>query len=1057
MSLPYTGRKGEAEFEKDFIQLLTTEGWEPEILKYKYVSDLIDNWREIINERNRVKLNNVDLSDAEMDQILDAVKQQANTPVKANHFIQNGDPERGLAIKRDKDSADSVHAGKEVYLDLFNAREIAGGNSRYQIAEQTYFSTDPRYSDRRGDITLLIDGMPVIQIELKASGVPVSEACDQIVKYSKEGIWKGFMGLIQVFFAISPDDTVYFANAGDYRKFNPSFFFRWADRNNDIVKDWRELIKGKNRILSIPEAHKLIGYYCVADTALDSLKVCRSYQCVAIKAIVQRAAEQKWGDHNQRGGFVWCTTGGGKTMTTFKAGELIIDLGLADKVVFVVDRKTLDTQSSKEYESFAKDGESVVQTSSSMNLFRKLKSNNADDHMILTSIQKISRINEDAEKINKNELEVVKAKRIVFIVDEAHRSQFGKMHEKVKRTFDNAVFFGFTGTPIFAQNMRPGELTTESVFGNVLAVYSLATGIRDGNVLGFWPEAVKTYDDQDLREAVALAECHVKDAKDIDPNSDTWKLYRHIKGLPMASEVDEFGEIKKDKQGHLLKGIEDYLSAKQYDNDEHRKCVVDNILNNFNTIAFGEYGTRFHGILATSSILEAYEYWKLFKKEAPDLHVTSLFDPNTDANTSSVFEKETALIDVIDDYNKMFNTAFDRQTDPDYSRFKADLTARLAHKDAYNHIGNNQKDEIDIVIVVDQLLTGFDSKYVNVLYLDKELKSDNLIQAISRTNRVFNSVEKPWGLVKFFRKPYTMKRNLKDALKLYCQGDTAGVQVEDLEKNIQKMNKIFNNIVDIFKQEQIPEFQWLPRSLELRDKFRKEFSKLKSIMRGAMLQGLKWNNEYGKELNFDEKTYRILTMRFNDLANGRRGGKFGIKPGYDVKTDPSTMEMEKIDADYLESQFKIATLQDITDEEDYRKTQRDAIEEIRKNLGTMSETDQKYARRVLNDIENEVLFVKPGHTFMEYIQEYKEREIHSAIEQEADKFGLNVPLFIKVYMSRSTGIDQIELQKLEDTAIMERAESYYNCSRFNAIKKMHAELVSYISEKKAEVDDNGKI
>ena len=486
MPLPYTGNKGESNFEADLVELLTKAGWEKEILKNKTVPELIDNWKNILFERNRRTLNNVPLSDDEMDRVLDVVKLQANTPVKANHFV-NGRP---LAVKRDLDSPDTQHAGHEVYLDLFSAAEIAGGSSRYQIAEQTYFSTDPQYNNRRGDVTLLINGMPVIHIELKSSGVDVYEASNQIIKYANEGVWNGFMGLVQVFWAITPEDAMFFANAGAPNSFNPAFFFRWGDRDNNIVKDWRELITGECHILSVPEAHKLIGYYTVADSAKDVLKVCRSYQYAAIRAIVGKTAKQKWGDHNQLGGFVWCTTGGGKTMTSFKAGQLITDMNLADKVVFVVDRKVLDEQSTSEYNSFQREGESVCETASSRDLFNKLESSKLSERLIVTSIQKISRINDDVAKLREAELDVIKAKRIVFIIDEAHRSQFGVMHERVKRTFYNSLFFGFTGTPIFAENMKPGELTTETVFGEYTIYLCSFNAIR---VISRWKIFVRIF------------------------------------------------------------------------------------------------------------------------------------------------------------------------------------------------------------------------------------------------------------------------------------------------------------------------------------------------------------------------------------------------------------------------------------------------------------------------------------------------------------------------------------------------------------------------------------
>lgn len=1047
MSLPYSGPKGELNFEADVVELLTKTGWEKEILKNKTIPELIDNWKTILFDRNRKTLNNVPISDDEMERVLDVVRLQANTPVKANHFV-NGRP---IAIKRDLSSPDKQHAGKEVYLDLFSAAEIAGGSSRYQIAEQTYFSTDPQFNDRRGDITLLINGMPVIHIELKASGVDVYEASNQIIKYANEGVWNGFMSLVQVFWAITPKDAMFFANAGDPLKFNSSFFFRWGDRDNNIVKDWRELITGEYHVLSIPEAHKLIGYYTVADSAKDVLKVCRSYQYAAIRAIVGRTVKQKWGDHNQLGGFIWCTTGGGKTMTSFKAGQLITDMNLADKVVFVVDRKVLDEQSTSEYNSFQRQGEFVCETTSSRDLFNKLESSKLSERLIVTSIQKISRINDDMAKLRQAELDIIKAKRIVFIIDEAHRSQFGVMHERVKRTFYNALFFGFTGTPIFAENMKPGELTTETVFGKCLAIYSLATGIRDGNVLGFWPEAVKTYSDEDLKEAVALAECHATCKEDIVVGSDNWKLYRRLtQQTPMASEFDEHGQIKKDKNGNYLKGIEDYLPGKQYDNDQHRMRVVESILMNYKTIAFGEYGTLFHGILATESIPEAYKYWKLFRTMAPALHVTALFDPNINTNSKSVFNKENALVDIVNNYNDTFGTKFNRKTDPKYLAFKKDLTDRLAHKDAYKHIGNNHDKALDIVIVVDQLLTGFDSQWLNVLYLDKVMDTDNIIQAISRTNRVLNHNEKPWGMVKFYRKPYTMKRNLNEALKLYCQGDYAGVEVGNIEENIDTLNKTYERICEIFAHDNIEHFECLPSSDEDRQMFRKEFFLLKSTLRAAILQGFKWSNEYGTKVDFDEKTYHILTMRYKDLPSNRGGGGATAKPGYVLDTDLSTMEMDKIDAAYLEAQFKIVTMKDIANvEQDAKKAV--AIHEIETNLGILSEIQQRYACQILEDIKKGALEVVEGKTFLQYIQEYQEKAIRDNIHTFAENVGIDEHMMFELYVSTGRHeVDVLWLERLEATASADRLKAYYNVSIFKARIKLHQDLKEYIEDRKAD-------
>ncbi|MDD6283567.1 MAG: DEAD/DEAH box helicase family protein, partial [Oribacterium sp.] len=848
-------------------------------------------------------------------------------------------------------------------------------------------------------------------------------------------VFTGFMGLVQVFFIASPEDILYFANPGSADRFRLSYLFHWADMDNHAIYNWKELINGKNHILSIPEAHKMIGYYTVPDRDADVLKVCRSYQCVAIKAIVRRTMTQKWGNHDQKGGFVWCTTGGGKTLTSFKAGQLIIDLNLADKVVFVVDRKALDDQSAKEYNSFERDGEFVVTTTSSWNLFQRLKA--YDHEMILTSIQKLSHINADAQHIDKATLDVISEKRIVFIIDEAHRSQFGEMHRSVEDTFYNALFFGFTGTPIMAKNMKQGEQTTESVFGNCLAVYSLASGIRDGNVLGFWPEYIKTFRDEDVREAIALHEAKVRDISQLVPGTENYKTYKYYKDIaPMVSTYDKDGKL-------LEKGIEDFLSSADYNSDAHREAVVGNILDNIYTVSHGTKGTLFHGILATSSIPEAYEYWKLFQKKAQKLHVTALFDPNVNSNEKSTSSKEQHLIEIIIRYNKDFGTQYNRKTDPGYAAFKEDIMSRLSHKQAYKYIGNDPSKCLDLVIVVDQLLTGFDSAYINVIYMDKVMESEALIQAISRTNRIYDKEEKPNGLVKFYRKPESMKKKLENALELYCQGDSDGVQEKELKDNIIFMNRLFNDISDIFSHDKIENFSRLPSADEDKQAFRKNFLLMKAAMRSSILQGFKWSNEWGKKTDFDETTYKTLTMRFSEIpgSGGHRPPVF--KPGFGLDTDVSSARGAQIDAEYLEARFRILTTSEVINSE--------IVQDIKSHLGTLPEILQQYALKVLADVENKKLSVEPGKRFMEYIHEYQEKHIFSAIKEEAEKFGLNEQLFLEIYKNTgSNGIDQIKLKKLENSADINLVMEYFKTSKLMAKIKLHAELSNFILDHKAE-------
>ena len=1059
MYLNYTGKYGELNFERDLVSELIKVGWEKEVIKEPTEEVLIENWRKIIFDNNKVKLNDVSLSDYEMCQIMDWIKFNCNTPVKSNLFI-NG---KNVCIKRDSDSKDTENAGKVVYLNIFDPVEIAGGRTRYQIVEQPIFKTSYKFNDRRGDVMLLINGMPVIHIELKASGVSLEQATNQIQKYAKEGVFTGLFSLIQVFFAITPEDAVYFANPGDYSKYNSAFFFRWGDKENKIIKDWQQLCKGENSILSIPEAHQLIGYYTVASKDTDTLLVVRSYQYHAIKSILQRVKKQRWGNHEPLGGYIWCTTGGGKTLTSFKTGQLIIDKCMADKVVFVVDRVELNNQSLEEYNSFHRDGEEVQETLTTEDLFVKLKSNKFKDSLIVTSIQKLNRINDEANKPKKADLEYIKGKRIVFIIDEAHRSQFGSMHERVKDTFVNALFIGFTGTPIFSDNDKDG-FTTESVFGNCLAVYSIADGIRDNNVLGFDPKAIKTYSDSDLREAIAFQKCNTRDKVEIQSNPDKYKVYRKYKMLDMVTTFD--------KDGNRIEGIEDLLPSKQYNCDSHRNSVIKDILDNWEVLSTGSNKTKFHAILATTSIEEACKYYKLFKNKNSDLKITALFDPNIKNDGKSSFDKQDDLIEIVEDYNKMFNKHFDRNSDPNLKKFKKDIVSRLSHKKDYKNIDvTGDKEILDLVIVVDQLLTGFDSKFVNTLYLDKVIEKDNIIQAISRTNRVYDNEEKPFGIFRFYRKPYTMQINLEDALRLYCEGDTSGVIVKNLEENIKEIEVVYTEIQRIFENNKVKDFCQLPDSMEDCQKFRKEFTYLRSLMNSIKLQGFKWEidcnicvknenckDKYNKEncvyeLPYTQDIYRVMEMRFKDLrhkVSSKNNENQGF--GFDLISIKSEMDMEKIDADYLEAHFRKVIPIIVSDET--TEIEKDAaVKGFEKELPKLSGINQKYARDIISDVRKGILIVEDNITLMQYIQEYLTRDLDKKISEKADLFGLDKVLLKEICLTTKNERDLNEHQRFDrliNNADFIKVISYFtnkenkNYNMFTARVKLDEELKKFI-------------
>ena len=332
----------ESAFEEALVQALSTQkGWETEILKNATEEDLIKNWANILFENNKEidSLNDVPLTDTEMQQILTKI-QELRTPLKLNSFI-NG---RTVTITRDN-PADALHVGKEVSLKIYDRREIAGGKSRYQIVQQPRYKRKSELrNDRRGDVLLLINGMPLIHIELKRSGVHVSQAITQIEKYTYEGHFTGLFSLIQIFVAMTPEETVYFANPGADGAFNADYQFHWADFNNEPINDWRRIA---SEFLSIPMAHQLIGFYTVADNSDGVLKVMRSYQYYAANAISSRVAQTDWSKPDIRGGYIWHTTGSGKTMTSFKSAQLIANSRDADKVVFLLDRVELGTQTLK--------------------------------------------------------------------------------------------------------------------------------------------------------------------------------------------------------------------------------------------------------------------------------------------------------------------------------------------------------------------------------------------------------------------------------------------------------------------------------------------------------------------------------------------------------------------------------------------------------------------------------------------------------------------------------------------------------------------------------------
>ena len=812
----------ESEFETTVIHELRQRGWgDAEVIKNPSEADLLANWKRILFENNRGKdrLNEVPLTDGEMQQIMEQIT-ALRTPLKLNGFI-NG---KTVAITRDN-PADALHFGKEVSLKIYDRHEIAAGQSRYQIVQQPRHARGSQLlNDRRGDLLLLISGMPVIHIELKKSGVAVGQAYNQIQKYSREGIFSGIFSLIQIFVAMEPAEALYFANPGPDGKFNKDYAFHWADFNNEPINDWKNFTAS---LLSIPMAHQLIGFYTVADEADGVLKVMRSYQYYAAHAISDKVAKTDWKNPNRLGGYIWHTTGSGKTMTSFKSAQLIANSKDADKVVFLLDRIELGTQTLQAYRGFAGDSNEVQATEYSGVLIKKLKSTDPVDTLIVSSIQKMSKLKDEEDGLKAHDLETMRAKRIVFIIDECHRSTFGDMLIDIKKSFQGAVFFGFSGTPIHKENVHKDNTTTD-VFGDELHRYSIADGIRDKNVLGFDPYQVLTYSDRKLRQAVALEKARADTPLEALADAAKKKVFnRYMNDVPMAGH--------RDNAGVYQKGIEDHLPSTQYSRDEHQNAVVLDIADNWVTLS---QGSKFHAIFATSSVTEAITYYRLMKARCPQLKITALFDPNIsdeDGGSDPVF-KTNGLVEILGDYNASYGQKFDLGS---HGNFKKDLAARLAHKAPYIRIASEPDKKLDLLIVVDQMLTGFDSKWVNTLYLDKLLKYENIIQAFSRTNRLFGP-DKPFGTIRYYRKPHTMTRNVGAAVKLYSGDRSIGLFANLLPYNLERMNASFAEISALFDAAGIKDFMTLPGDISERATFAKGFQEFNKILEAAKIQGFTW-------------------------------------------------------------------------------------------------------------------------------------------------------------------------------------------------------------------------
>lgn len=691
----------EKELEENLLKQLSDQGYE--IVDVKDEESLLENFRKQLEKFNNIKFSNEDFT-----KIL-------------THLAGGSIFEKSKKL-RDKFELPKEN-GKIEYIKFIDKENVE--NNIFQVTNQI---TIKGLYENRSDVTILVNGLPLVQIELKRSGVRLKKAFYQVQRYQRHSYsYKALFQYIQIFVISNEENTRYFSNNSEL---NYAFTFSWADEYNlkkNRLTDFAATFLDKKHL------GNMLTKYIVTNETMKALMILRPYQYYAVEKIIDRVK-----NYPNRNGYIWHTTGSGKTLTSFKASQILSSLNGIDKVIFCVDRKDLDYQTSKEFNAFSKG--SVGDVNNTGQFVDQMISSNYN--IIVTTIQKLN--NAISKPHYLKQMETIKDKRIVFIFDECHRTQFGETHAKINEFFTNKQFFGFTGTPIFADNAIKYR-TTKDLFDDCLHKYTIKEAIDDENVLGFSVEYYSTFNLKD------------KEGNDLSP--------------------DEM--------------IENGIDTKEvFSNRQRLEKIVDFILEHHNSKTSNR---EYQSIFAISDINTLIEYYKIFKEKGTNLKIASIFtyEANSDlANDEGTFEVEgneckhprEYLDEMVADYNKMFGDNFNLNQENGFNSYFVDISKKIKER------------KIDILLVVNMFLTGFDSKYLNTLYVDKNLKYHGLIQAYSRTNRIFN-VNKQHGNIVCFR---NLKKRTDEAIKLFSDENAVEtVLMKDYSEYIGIINQYIEKLRDL--------------------------------------------------------------------------------------------------------------------------------------------------------------------------------------------------------------------------------------------------------------------
>ncbi|HDR6245957.1 TPA: type I restriction endonuclease subunit R [Bacillus cereus] len=943
----------EAEVERRLIEVLG-EGhnqwnYRPDL---KSEEDLWNNLRKIITQNNLSEIGEHPISDKEFDTIKIELLSKTKTPFDAARWLKGENGISRITIEREDVSLGSMS------LVLYSNQDIGGGISTYEIVHQIAkkkANVDDR--DRRFDVTLLINGLPIVQIELKQVYAKdgVFQAYNQIKKYAEEGMFRNnIFSTLQLFVISNEQTTRYFANAMP-KDMHKKFIFSWRTTDNRKVENLYEFVK---QVLNIPDAHRLIANYTIVSEDQDNkaLMVLHPYQIHAIEALFTSAMKHE-------SGYVWHATGSGKTLTSFVSTKLLARKTGVDRTIMLIDRKDLDNQTTTEFTKFAsefntgissgnaKSNSLIVGTGSAKELSNTLLSDANSNTVVITTRQKLEAALRYSQRLEEQKgtqrFKKLLGQHIVFVVDECHRALSAEGMEVIKGFFPNSTWFGFTGTPIFNENKKQakGQLarTTRDQYGEVLHTYTIKNALEDGAVLGFQVEHEDT----------------------IEPTSLNNHIFRQLRQNEKYSNLgdDEINDMIDQMDGTEK---EAYLEPSSFEDDTHIQKVIHKIFrpdNAYTKFDFQNGRPQKSAILTTSSIDMAKRYYQAIKEMTKDPEWLAkefaghpirmgrtIEDPDFPriAITYSIQENEDnskeiqdELKEIIKDYNDYYHTAWSIE---DIERYNGDINNRLARKKGeFKEFGK----QIDLIIVVDRLLTGFDAPTIQTLFVDRNLSYANLIQAFSRTNRTYPGKKK--GLIVTFRKPSTMEQHVKDATKLYSEAQEESELVyptyDESKKRFKKAHKTLQTLVpnptDI--NEHSP--------LENRIEFVKVFQELNNAYE-ALVTYNEYNDdmEKSKVLQEQVKTLEEYIGVYNTVKGSLvdEGGQDGPTPDFsDIEFyGENAIKIYDIDSTYIDRLLGT-----------YSANNKNIREEIEKTLQKLkkSEIVKNVYRVILNAIDTKLI------------------------------------------------------------------------------------------------------